>query len=126
MKSIDATVPRFLVAGLVNTGVTYALYLLLLRLVAYRTAFSIAFVAGIALSYALNARFVFRRPATWASLVRFPLVYLAQYFGGLALVSMSVEWLAVPTWLAPIVALVVTIPLTYSLSRMIFISRRDA
>jgi len=126
MKSIDATVPRFLVAGLVNTGVTYALYLLLLRILAYRTAFSIAFIVGILLSYALNARFVFRRPATWASLIRFPLVYLVQYFGGLALVSILVEWVGVPTWLAPILALLVTIPLTYTLSRLVFVSGRNA
>ena len=127
MKSTDGdrgSVPRFLVAGVLNTALTYALYVLLLAVVPYRVAFTLAYVAGILVSYALSARFVFRREASWRSFLRFPFVYLAQYLAGLLLVSVLVEWLAVPAWLAPIVALVVTIPLTYVLSRAVFTGAR--
>ncbi|HEV8500226.1 MAG TPA: GtrA family protein [Casimicrobiaceae bacterium] len=121
MKFIDASAPRFVAAGAVNTAATYAAYLALLQIAAYRVAFTLAFVAGILLSYALNARFVFRRPASWRSAWRFPLIYLLQYALGLALVSVCVEWLQAPTWFAPLMALVVTVPLTYLAMRKLFL-----
>jgi putative flippase GtrA len=127
MKSTEAdrgSVPRFLMAGVFNTALTYAIYVLLLQVVSYPVAFTVAYVAGILVSYALSARFVFRREASWRSFLRFPFVYLAQYLAGLLLVSLLVEWLAVPAWLAPIVALIVTIPLTYVLSRAVFAGAR--
>jgi putative flippase GtrA len=127
MKSIEhakGSVPRFLVAGVFNTALTYALYVLLLKIVTYRVAFTLAYVAGILVSYALSARFVFRRQASWRSFLRFPFVYLVQYLAGLGLVSLLVEWLAVAAWLAPLVALLVTIPLTYVLSRAVFSGAR--
>ena len=127
MKSTDhasGSIPRFLVAGVFNTALTYVVYVMLLHVVSYPVAFTLAYVAGILVSYALSARFVFRRQASWRSFLRFPFVYLAQYLAGLLLVSLLVEWLAVPAWIAPIVALLVTIPLTYVLSRAVFAGAR--
>jgi len=127
MKSTEhapGSVPRFLVAGVLNTALTYLLYVLLLQVVSYRVAFTLAYVAGILVSYALSARFVFRKQTSWRSFLRFPFVYLAQYLAGLLLVSLLVEWLSVPAWLAPLVALLVTIPLTYVLSRAVFAGAR--
>ncbi|MFO1305809.1 MAG: GtrA family protein [Burkholderiales bacterium] len=127
MKSTEhapGSVPRFLLAGVFNTALTYAIYVLLLRFVPYAVAFTLAYVMGILVSYALNARFVFRRQASWKSFVRFPFVYVAQYLAGLLLVSLLVEWLSVPAWLAPVAALAVTIPLTYVLSRAVFSGAR--
>ena len=124
MRSIRGSAARFLVAGAVNTGVTYIAYILLLQVFSYRIAFSIAFMFGIAFSYLLSARFVFRRPASWYSLRRFPLIYVAQYLLGLLVVSLGVDWLGIATWLAPLVALAVTIPFTYFLSRALFEGKR--
>jgi putative flippase GtrA len=121
MRFTDGRVARFLVAGLINTALSYVAYLLLLRVAEYRVAFSIAFIAGLLMSYGLNARFVFRRSAHWRSFTKFPLVYVAQYLAGLALVSFLVEWLGMPAWLAPVVVLTVTVPLTYLLVRAIFV-----
>jgi putative flippase GtrA len=121
MKSIDGSAPRFVAAGAVNTAATYVAYLALLQIAMYRVAFTLAFAAGILLSYALNARFVFRRPASWRSAWRFPLIYLLQYVLGLALVSICVEWLHAPQWLAPLIPLAVTTPLTYLAMRKLFL-----
>jgi len=123
MKSSDGRVLRFVVAGAVNTGLSWLAYLALLRVTGYRVAFTISFVLGILLSYALNARFVFRRPVEWGSFLRFPLVYLVQYLAGLLLVSLLVEWLRIEAWIAPLLVLVVTIPLTYVLTRAVFAAR---
>ena len=124
MRSIDGSVVRFLIAGTINTAVSYAAYWALLGVVGYRVAFTLAFVLGIVVSYCLNARFVFRQPLRLRAFAKFPLVYGAQYLLGLAIVSLCVEWLGLPAVIAPLLALVVTIPVTYVLSRAVIVSRK--
>jgi len=120
MKFIDATIPRFAVAGLANTGAAYLAYLLLLQVAPYRVAYTMAYVVGILVSYSLNAIFVFRRGVSWRTFLRFPWIYALQYLVSLLLVTAGVEWLGMQAWLAPLVALVITIPLAYLLSRAVF------
>jgi putative flippase GtrA len=116
-RTPPAEVVRYGVAGSINTGASYALYFLLLRVLPYAFAYSIAFVAGIALSYWLNARFVFHAPTSWASALRFPLVYVTQYLVGLATVAIIVEGLGVHPALAALFALLATVPLGFVLTR---------
>ena len=111
------TVVRYVLAGALNTGATYALFYALLRFVPYATAYTLAFVAGIGLSYALNARFVFAAPMRLASALAWPLVYLVQYIVGVAVLALLVERFDVVPAVAAIAAIVVTIPLTFVLSR---------
>jgi putative flippase GtrA len=108
---------RYLIAGGVNTAASYALYFLLLAVLPYRVAYTIAFVAGIAASYWLNARFVFRVPLRLRDALRFPAISVGQYVAGLAVVSMLVEGFAVhPAW-AALAAIVVTVPLAFLATR---------
>lgn len=111
---------RFLASGAFNTLVTYALYLILLNITSYKASYTITYIFGILLSYILNRHFVFKSTAGSRSILLYPLVYLAQY-----LVSMGVLWL----WIdhlhfnekaAPLIAIIITIPLTYLLSKAIF------
>lgn len=114
---------RFLLSGGVNTVATYAIYLALLRIFGYRTAYTIAYITGILLSYVINRVFVFRTHRGWSSALLFPLVYLAQYLVGLATVWLWVSQLHLAQALAPLIAILVTIPLTYILSRCVFLQR---
>ena len=78
MKSFDASsrhafyeFVRFLLAGGVNTLLSYGIYLLFLLLFPYRIAYTISFLAGIALSYWLVSRFVFQRSLSLHSALQF-------------------------------------------------------
>ncbi len=114
---------RFLLAGGANTLATFALYLLLLQVLPYAAAYSLAFLAGIALAYVLNRVFVFRAPGSAATVVLFPLVYVVQYLLGLAVVFFWVDVLGLPAQLASLAAVVLTIPVTFLLSRRLFLGR---
>jgi putative flippase GtrA len=116
---------RFLVAGAVNTVLTLVLYLMLLDFVSHPVAYTSAFVVGIAISYLLNRSFVFRAKGGLQTVVLFPVVYVAQYLVGLVVVLLWVDVLGWPASMASIAAVVVTIPLTYVLSRRIFVRHRD-
>jgi putative flippase GtrA len=116
---------RFLLAGAMNAAATFALYLTLLRVVDYRVAYTAAFVFGIGLAYVLNRSFVFRTGGGIGAMVLLPFVYLIQYGVSVVIVTLWVEALRWPAAFAPLAAIVVTIPLTYVLSRWVFIRRRE-
>ena len=111
---------RFLISGGINTICTYAAYLTLLRFVAYQVAYTIAYVFGIVLAFLINRLFVFKTHRGWRSMVLFPFVYLAQYLASLAVLWVWVEHLHLWKEAAPLVAVLITVPLTFLLSRMVF------
>ena len=110
---------RFLVAGAINTAVSYAVYLLLLAFVPYLIAYTISYVVGIAISYLLLTRFVFKTERRLATAMRFPLVYVAQYLMSSAVIVLLVETMDMRASIAAIVAIAVSIPITFLLSRIV-------
>ncbi|MGP1665394.1 MAG: GtrA family protein [Rhodanobacter sp.] len=111
---------RFLISGGLNTAVTYAVYLGLLGALGYKIAYTIAYVVGIVLAFVINRLFVFQTHRGWRSMVLFPFVYLAQYLVSLAILWAWVEQLHMSSKLAPLIAILITIPLTFVLSRWVF------
>lgn len=110
---------RFLVMGGSNTVVAYAIYLLLLQWMRYEIAYSVGYAVGIVMAYVLSTAFVFRKPMSTRSALRFPLVYLAQFLISLGLLRLAVEVIHIPQWLALGFAVVLTIPVTFLLSRWV-------
>ena len=110
---------RFLIGGVLNTVVGYSVYLLLFHWVRYEVAYAIAYITAIAVSYVFNAMFVFRQPMRVRSALYYPLVYLAQFLLGLILLKVLIGVVHVSAWLAPLLVSVLTIPMTFLLSRII-------
>jgi putative flippase GtrA len=110
---------RFLIGGVLNTVVGYSVYLLLFHWVRYEVAYAIAYITAIAVSYVFNAMFVFRQPMRVRSALYYPLVYLAQFLLGLILLKVLIGVIHVSAWLAPLLVSVLTIPMTFLLSRII-------
>jgi putative flippase GtrA len=113
---------RFLVSGGVNTIVTYAIYLAMLRFIDYTPAYTIAFVIGIALAYVLNAVFVFRTDHSLKKAAFFPVIYLIQYGVNVAILHVAVERFSVLPSLALVISIAISLPLTFFLSRYLFTS----
>lgn len=111
---------RFLLSGALNTAVTYAAYLALLQFTPYIFAYTATYVGGIAMAFFLNRLFVFRTHKGLKSALLFPLVYVVQYCTGLIVAIGWVEVLELPRSLAPIASIIVTIPITFILSRAVF------
>ena len=110
----------FLVVGAINTALTYIVFLLLLGLMHYLAAFTISFVLGIATSYALNARFVFKRKHKIGTMLRFPLIYVFQYIYGSVMLSLLIGMLAMSKPLAMLVVAATSALLTFLLMRHVF------
>lgn len=110
---------KFLIGGLLNTGLTYALYYLLLLALPYQAAYACAYLSGIVFSYWLNSTFVFRTPMTWRGLFAYPVVYLVQYLLSAVLLGVLVEKVGVPREFAPLVVIVISVPVTFVMTRWI-------
>lgn len=110
---------RFLLAGALNTLATYAVYLLLLSVLGYTLAYSVAFIIGILIAYAMNSRYVFRVATSLRTFALFPLVYGAQYLVGVAALRIAVIEFGVPQKYALVASIAVTVPMTFLLSRLL-------
>ena len=121
----EQTFSRFVVAGAINTGLTYLIYVLLALILPYPVAYTVTTVLGIFLSYLLNARFVFRRKLSLVTAVQYPAVYVTQYLLGLLLLYLLVEKARMSKFLAPILIVAATVPVTFLLSRLVIARDRS-
>lgn len=108
---------RFVVVGAANTAASYGIYLLLLLVVDYRLAYTIAYVAGLALGYWAHAKLVFGARLGARSAAAYLATYAAMYLASLLMLWVAVDLLGVPRPLAMLVALCVTVPTSYLLLR---------
>lgn len=121
LRSHLPVVTRFLVGGAINTAATLALYWALQKVMHYQLAYLASYCAGIAISYAVNTRFVFRARHTWLKFAVFPLIYLITYVIGALVLRLSVDHLGVPVPVAPLVSIVVTLPVSFLLTRFLLL-----
>lgn len=83
---------RFAAVGAVNTGISFALYAVLVwRDVHYMLSGTIAYIVGIAVSYLLSTKFVFQRKRTADNLMKFVSVYLSALLINLGLLYLAVD-----------------------------------
>ena len=125
LATVDSEFLRFLIAGGVNTGLTQLLYMFLLLVLPYLSAYSVSYIAGIYLSYYLNSRYVFKQKMQPSKAIQYPIIYLVQYVVGLGLLYGLVEWLNVHKVIAPLCVVVLTLPLVFLLSRLIIMRPSD-
>lgn len=114
---------RFLLSGGLNTLLTWLLYMALMQIMPYWAAYSLSFVAGIALAYTLNRVFVFGQHRGALSVVGLPLVYGVQYGVGMLLLWLWVSVAGLDARLGPLAVVAATVPLTYLLTRTLFLRR---
>jgi len=106
---------RFIVVGGCNTLASYAVYLLLLLVIDYRIAYTIAYAAGLASGYWANARFVFRAPLKPRSALAYLASYGLTYLAGVGTLYVAVDLLGGAKALGMLAALLVSVPLSYRL-----------
>ncbi|HDJ7630877.1 TPA: GtrA family protein [Staphylococcus aureus] len=79
------------------------------------TGFLVAFV----ISYYLNCYFVYRVKPTWRKFISFPITQIVNVSLQTVLLYVFVSWLNLPAEIAPFAGLIITIPITFILSKWI-------
>ena len=119
------TFPRFLIAGVVNTVLTYVLYLGFLFLMPYVWAYSLTYAIGIGIGYLLNAYWVFQSGPSLGSATAYPFTYALNFILGLSMLWLLVEVIHIPEEIAPILVVVLTVPIMYIVTQSIFSGKND-
>lgn len=118
-KSIHSEFFRFLLVGVSNTLVGYVVFLLLLPFLPYLYAYTFSYCVAVLNSYFMSVLFVFKRKISLHSFLKFPFVYVSQYFLGASILWLLVGKLELaPAW-AMIVVIIVTVPITFLASRFV-------
>jgi putative flippase GtrA len=119
MRFFNREFIRFILVGGVNTLITFGIYALLLLVMPYLVAYTTTYVIGIFFSYLLNTRFVFKGSFGIKKALQYPLVYLVQYLVGLVALYILVDNFNINRLLASPLIILVTIPVTFLMSRWI-------
>jgi putative flippase GtrA len=119
MRFINREFYRFVFWGGVNTLAGYLVYVSLLLFLPYLVSYSVAFLFSIFVSYVLNSKFVFKQELELRKAIKYPLVYVNQYVLGALSLYLLVHFLEINKLVAPLLVIVLTIPVTFFLSRRI-------
>lgn len=108
-----------------NTAATFGLFVALEYLLSASAAYTVSYIAGVALSYLINTYLVFEERPSLRSALQFPSVYLIQYLTGLAVLTLLTH-VGIDSRLAMITVIAVNVPLTFALTRFILRKSRVA
>ncbi|HGZ8409762.1 TPA: flippase GtxA [Staphylococcus aureus] len=121
LTQTHAEILKFIIVGGINTLNYYVVYLLLLKLfhIEYMISHITGFIVAFVISYYLNCYFVYRVKPTWRKFISFLITQLVNASLQTVLLYVFVSWLNLPAEIAPFAGLVITIPITFVLSKWI-------
>lgn len=109
----------FLTGGLLNTLITFTIFLLIENFISYQLAYFITYFIGIVISYFYNIKVVFKVNTSLKSGFLWPFIYITNYFIGAMLMHFLVEILKIPSYVSVLIITTLLIPLTYIFSKLI-------
>lgn len=112
---------KFVIVGGINTLDYYIIYLFLLKILGlnYLVSHISGFIVSFIISYYLNCYFVYKVTPTWRKFIQFPLTQVINMGTQTVLLYIFVQWFHVSSVIAPFVGLIITIPITFVLSKYI-------
>lgn len=121
LTQTHAEILKFIIVGGINTLNYYVVYLLLLKLlhIEYMISHITGFIVAFVISYYLNCYFVYRVKPTWRKFISFPITQIVNVSLQIVLLYVFVSWLNLPAEIAPFAGLIITIPITFVLSKWI-------
>lgn len=110
---------RFVAAGILNTALTYIIYVCLMQFASYRTAYTVAFLFGVGLAAIVYPKAVFAQGLTLVSGCGALVAYCLSYLVGLGVLFVLVEYLRISPELAALVGLPIIVPVNFFMFRFV-------
>jgi putative flippase GtrA len=108
----------FIVTGCLSTMIMFSLYIFLYKFINYQYAYLIAYCTSVFVLYFMNT-FVFKRRISLQTFFQFPLIYIGQYIVSAVFLALLVR-LGFSVTFAPLFVVIVLIPFTFILNRLVF------
>lgn len=112
---------KFIIVGVVNTGHYYMWYVVCYSLFSwnYLVSHMTAIVLSMIGSYFLNVYFTYRKKPNWKSFFLFPLTQLTSIAIQTICMYIFVDWLHLSPYFAPIATAIISVPITFIVTRRI-------
>ena len=123
MKFGNLYLIRFIILGLINTTLTYFLYLIFLFLLPYVWAFSITYLFGLTISYFLSSYWVFKKNIAIKSGMYFLIYHLSNYLVNIMALWIFIDLIGLSEKIAPLIAIALLTPIFYLISKKIFLGK---
>lgn len=124
-RFLDQQWVRYVLVGISNTALTYLTYVLMLFLFSYNISYAISYVSGVFYAYFLNSKFVFKTSLSIKKFIKFPLVYVVQFLINWIFLFMFVEKLELSQIYAPIIVTIISLPISFVLSKLILLGKKN-
>lgn len=118
-RSLLGRLTAFGTVGALTTIFGYLTYLFLLVFLSPVWSYILSFALGIFFSAALNSKYTFKTRVTTARMLIYVAFYLASMSLGTAILSMVIEVLRVSVRIAPLVVLVIMVPVNFLFAQRI-------
>lgn len=119
---VETQIFRFTLMGAISTAAMFGIYVTLNLFLNYQLSYFISYVVTIFLSYVLNTYYVFKIPMSWKTFFQFPFVYVVQYVSSAIGLEILVR-IGFSETIAPLIAIVLLLPVTFFLSRLIMVKK---
>lgn len=105
----------FAIVGVINTATYYSFYLVGLKALglAYMIAHFSAVILSMVISFFLNSYITYKVKPTWKKFLMYPITQLVNIVVTAILLYILVDGLHVNSTIAPIGALIITVPVTF-------------
>ena len=125
LNQLHLEIIKFVIVGGINTFNYYVVYLLLLKVlnVQYLVSHITGFIVALIISYYLNCYFVYKVQPTLRKFLQFPITQLVNVGMQTLLLFIFVRFFHINSVIAPFGGLIITIPVTFILSKYILRDR---
>ena len=112
----------FAITGTLSTLLMLGIYVGLNKIINYQYSYLVSYCLSVVALYFMNALWVFNQSVSVKSFLQFPLIYLLQYVVGAISLEFLVK-LGVSVTFAPVVVVIILLPVTFMLNRFILLTR---
>lgn len=115
---------RFVIVGIIATGIHYGVYYLLEQIINVNVAYTIGYVVSWCVNLYLTSRFTFKSPLSFKKGVGFALSHLVNYLLHMLFLNLFLAS-GLSNEIAPLFVFVIVIPINFLLVRFIFKSNKQ-
>ncbi|WP_145115603.1 GtrA family protein [Staphylococcus argensis] len=125
LNQLHLEIIKFIIVGGINTFNYYVVYLLLLKIcnIHYIVSHITGFIVALIISYYLNCYFVYKVQPTLRKFLQFPVTQLVNVGMQTLLLFIFVRFFHINSVIASFAGLIITIPVTFILSKYILQDR---
>lgn len=116
---------RFGITGTISSLIHYGAYCLMLLWAGTTLAYTIGYLVGLFCNYILTTYFTFQRQPNKKNAAGFVGSHLLNYLLEIGLLDLFL-WVGLDKFIAPIMVMVIVVPINFLLLRFVFISRTSS